>query len=113
MIQSLESDEMTALGRNDIGGRRPLLEDNLRWKTTFSGRHPSVEDDFRWKTTFGWKMTFGWMTTFGGRRPTVEDDFWWKTILACCLVRFVAFFVAQKAGAPKNGIERFCSTPKK
>ena len=27
-----------------------------------------------------------------GRRPSVEDNFWWQTILACCLVRFAAFF---------------------
>ena len=33
-----------------------------------------------------------WKTTFSGRRPSVEDDFWWKMFLACCLVRFAAFF---------------------
>ena len=62
-----------------VGGRRPLVEDDLQWKTTSVGRRPLVEDDFWWKTTFG------------GRRPLVEDDFWWKTILACCLIRFAAF----------------------
>ena len=34
-----------------VGGRQPLVEDNLRWKTTFVGRQPSVEDDLRWKAT--------------------------------------------------------------
>ena len=56
------------------------FEDDLRWKTTIGGRRLSVDDDLRWKTTFG------------GRRPSMEDEFWWKTILACCLVRFAAFF---------------------
>ena len=27
------------------GGRRPLVEDNLQWKTPFGGRQPSVEDN--------------------------------------------------------------------
>ena len=60
-----------------VGGRRPLvedtlrwkitsLEDNLWWKTSFGGRQPSVEDDFRWKTPYS------------GRRPTAEDNLWWK-----------------------------------
>ena len=44
------------------------------------GRCPSVEDNFQW------------MTTLKGRRPLLEDDLRWKTILACCLVRFEAFF---------------------
>ena len=66
-------------GRQQFGERRPLVEDDLRWKTTFSGRRPSVEDDVWWKMTYG------------GRQPSVEDDFWWKTILVCCLVRFAAF----------------------
>ena len=25
--------------------RQPLIEDDLRWKTTFDGRQPSMEDD--------------------------------------------------------------------
>ena len=33
-------------------GRRPSIEDDLRWKTTFDGRRPSMEDDFRWKMTY-------------------------------------------------------------
>ena len=37
----------------------------------------------------------GWKMTLGGRRPWVEDDLQW--ILACCLVRFKAFFVVQVA----------------
>ena len=28
-----------------VGGRRPLVEDNLKWKTTFVGRRLLVEDD--------------------------------------------------------------------
>ena len=35
-----------------IGGRRPLVEDDRWWKTTFGGRQPSVEDDLLWKRTF-------------------------------------------------------------
>ena len=35
-----------------VGGRRPLVEDDLWWKTTFGGRRPSVEDNLRWKMTF-------------------------------------------------------------
>ena len=50
-----------------VGGRRPLVEDDLWWKTTYVGRRPLVEDDLWWKTTFG------------GRHPLVEDDLWWKT----------------------------------
>jgi len=79
-----------------VGGRRPLVEDDLRWKTTSVGRQPLVEDDLGWKTTFGGRQPLveddlWWKMTYGGRRPSVEDDFWWKTILACCLVRFAAF----------------------
>ena len=54
-----------------IGGRRPSVEEDLRWKTTFGGRQRSVEDDLLWKTTFG-------------RRGPSED-------LAFCLLRFTAF----------------------
>ena len=73
-----------------VGGRRPLVEDNLWWKTTSVGRRPLVEDDLWWKTTFSgrrlsveddlrWKVTMveddlRWKTTFGGRRLLVEDD---------------------------------------
>ena len=59
--------------KTTFGGRQPLLEDDLWWKTTFSGRgsfvgrQSSVEDNLWWRTTFG------------GRRPTVEDDLQWKT----------------------------------
>ena len=41
--------------------RRPSVEDDFQWKTTFRGRRPSVEDNIWWKMTFG------------GRRPSVED----------------------------------------
>ena len=72
--------------RKTFSGRQPSVEDDLQWKTTFSGRRPSVEDDLRWKTTYDlwWKMTCS------GRRPSAEDDLYW--ILACCLLRFAAFF---------------------
>ena len=67
-----------------VGGRRPLVEDDLRWKTTSVGRRPLEEDDLWWKTTFGGRRLLveddlRWKTTFGGRRPMVEDDLWWKT----------------------------------
>ena len=42
------------------------MEDDHRWKMTFSGRQPSVEDDLQWKMTFG------------GRHPLGEDDLQWK-----------------------------------
>ena len=32
--------------------RRPSMEDNLRWMTTFNGTQPLKEDTLRWKTTF-------------------------------------------------------------
>ena len=35
-----------------VGGRRPSMEENLWWKTTFGGRQPSVEDNLQWKRTF-------------------------------------------------------------
>ena len=72
-------------------GRRPLVVDNLlwktafggddlRWKTIFSGRWSLVEDDLSWETTFGgkrrWKTTFG--KTFNGRWPLVGDYLWQK-----------------------------------
>ena len=36
-----------------VGGRRPLVEDDLRWKTTSVGRRPLEKDDLWWKRTFG------------------------------------------------------------
>ena len=36
-----------------VNGRRPLVNDDLWWKTTFGGRRPSVEDNLLWKTSFG------------------------------------------------------------
>ena len=44
-----------------------LVEDDLRWKTTFGGIQTLVEDDHQWKSTFG------------GRRPLVENNLQWKT----------------------------------
>ena len=41
-----------------FGGRHPLVEEDLWWRTAFGERQPSVEDDLlveddlRWKTTF-------------------------------------------------------------
>merc|ERR1712115_743812 len=83
-----------------VGGKRPLVEDDLCWKMTFGGRRPFAEDDLRRKTTCGRRRpsvedNLWWKTTYGGRQPSVEDNFWRKTILACCLVRFAAFFILQ------------------
>ena len=36
-----------------VSERRPPMEDDLWWKTTFGGRQPSMEDDLWWKMTFG------------------------------------------------------------
>ena len=44
------------------GGRRPLMEDDFRWKKTFDGKRPLMEDDLRWKITYD------------GRRHIIEDD---------------------------------------
>ena len=86
-----------------VGGRQPLLENDLQRKTTFIGRLSLVEDDLRWKTTFGGRRPFV------GRQPLVEDDLWWKMtvgerqhlveddlhwILAFCLLRFAAVLVS-------------------
>ena len=50
----------TARGmKTTFNGRRPLMEDNLRWKTTFDLRRSSMEDKLRWKTIFD------------GRRPSI------------------------------------------
>ena len=82
----------------NFGGRQPLVEANLRWKTTLGGRWPLVVEDLRRKTTFSarWPLVgdnLQWEATFGWRRSFVEDDFQWKTILACCLVCFAAFVI--------------------
>ena len=60
-----------------VGGRRPLVEDDLWWKTTFRGKRPLG------LTTFGIRQPFiednlRWKMTFGGRRPSVEDKLCWK-----------------------------------
>ena len=65
-------------------GRRPLIEDDLRWKMTFNGRRPLMEDDLRWKMTFNGRRPLmedylWWKTNFDGRGPLMEDDLWWKT----------------------------------
>ena len=66
-----------------VNGRRPSVEDDLWWETTFSGRRPSEEDELRWKTIFGGRRlsvedNLQWKMTFGGKRPSVEDDIWWR-----------------------------------
>ena len=53
-------------------------EDNLRWKTTVGGRLPLVEDNLRGRRPLG-EDDFQWKTTFGGKQPTLEDNLWWKT----------------------------------
>ena len=53
---------LTYMPQMTFDGGRPLMEDNLRWKTTFNGRQPSMEDNLWWKTTFD------------GRWPLIEDD---------------------------------------
>jgi len=61
--------------------RRPSMEDDLWWKTTFDGRPPLMEDDLWWKDGRRPLMEddLWWKTTFDGRQPLMEDDFWWKT----------------------------------
>ena len=54
------------------------VEDDLQRKTTFGGRRPLVEDDLWWKTPLV-EDGLQWKTTFGGRRPMVENDLQWKT----------------------------------
>ena len=61
-----------------------LVENDLRWKITFSGQGPSVEDNHRWKATFGGRQPLVednlWRkTTFCGRPPLMGDDLLWKT----------------------------------
>ena len=67
-----------------VGGRRPMVEDDLWWKTTFGGRRTSVEGNLRWKTTFSgrqpsMKDNLWWNMTLGGRWPYLKDNFWGKT----------------------------------
>ena len=52
---------------DEVCGRRHLVEDNLKWNTTFGGRQPLAEDDLQWKMTFS------------GRQPLVDDDVQRKT----------------------------------
>ena len=59
-----------------------MVEDDLQGKRPLCGRRPLMEDHLQWKTTYG------------GRQPSVEDDLCW--ILACCLLRFAAFFYKNK-----------------
>ena len=67
-------------------GRRPLMEDDLWWNTTFDGRRPLMEDDLWWKTTFDGRQplmedNLWWKTTFDWRHSFMEDDLWWKTTM--------------------------------
>ena len=84
-----------------VGGRRSLVEDVLWWKMTYGGRRPLVGDDSWWKRAYGGRRPsveddLRWKTTFGGRQISLEDNLWWEDnlrwILACCLLRFAAFF---------------------
>ena len=71
-----------------VGGRRPSVEDNLRWKMSFSGRQPLTEDDLRWKMNFG-ECLPSVEDNFGGRRPSVEDDFRWVCLNSATLIFFI------------------------
>ena len=83
-----------------VGGRIPLGEDDLRWKTTFSGEATSKQGRkvywlfsqiYEQPRCYGkWKATFRgtqprveedlrWKMTLGGRRPSMEDNLRWKT----------------------------------
>ena len=58
---------------------KPSVQDDLRWKKTFSGRQPLVEDNLHWKMTFSgsWpsvESNLQWKTTFGRRWPLAEDN---------------------------------------
>ena len=70
-----------------VGGRRPLVEDDLQWKMTSVGRRPLVEDNLWWKTTFSGRLLLV-EDTFSGRRPLVEDELRWKMTFGgrCLLV---------------------------
>ena len=66
--------------KTTFDGRRLLMEDDLRWKTTLDGRYPSI------KTTFDGRRPsmeddLQWKMTFDGRRPLMEDDLRWKMTL--------------------------------
>ena len=62
-----------------VGGRRPSVEDDVRWKTTSVGRRPLVEEIFGWRPPTE-EGDLRWKTTFGGRRPKKEDNILcWKT----------------------------------
>ena len=61
---------------------KPLMEDNIWWKTTFNGRCLSMEDNFWWKMTLNGRRpsmeyTLLWKTTFGGRK----QSFWTRGFL--------------------------------
>ena len=74
------------------GWRRPSVEDDLQWKTTFGGRKPSVEDNLWWKMTFF------------GRWPLVEDDLQWKMTFCGlgCAVPHSNFLTDTKILRPKE-----------
>ena len=66
-----------------LNERRPLMEDNFRWKMTFDGRQPLMEDNLRWTLTFNGRRPsmeydLRWKTTFDGRRIMMEDNLHWK-----------------------------------
>ena len=57
-----------------VGGGRPLVEDELQWKTTFCGGRTPVDDDLRWRMTFD------------ARQPLMEDTFDGKGPSIGCIV---------------------------
>ena len=52
----------------------PKEEDDIQWKTVSDGRRPSMEDGLRWRTTF----YFDGRWPNDERRPLTEDDLWRK-----------------------------------
>ena len=71
--------------QGQLGGRRrPSMEDDPQWKTTFDGRRPLTKDNLWWKTTFDERQllmehNFWWKAPFDWRGPSIEDNFWLKT----------------------------------
>ena len=64
-------------------GRRPLIEDDLWWKTTLDGRLPLAEENLWRKTTLDRRRPLTgddlWQkTTIDKRRPLTEDNLWRK-----------------------------------
>ena len=54
--------------------RKPLMEDNLQWKTTFDGRQHPMEDNFRWKKP-PMEEYRRWRTVPYAKKTLMEDNF--------------------------------------